>query len=144
MRHISRCFLSIYSILLILLTSCSDGTQKDSISESLTNNLSLNEKLKFLIIYSEEESLLDAKRQVARTIGCTQSSINRILNGEMLPSPLMQNEVDNVFRAVLHKNSLRSLDKSLNFWQRNIAFWHSPDTTDIYLTTINPLYEEIP
>lgn len=124
--------------------SCSDGKQKDSISESLSNNVSLNEKLKFLIIYSDEKDIPNATRQVARTIGCTKSSINRVLDGEMLPSPLMQNEVDNVFRAALKKKSLKSLDKTLNFWQRNFAFWHSPDTTDIYTSTINPLYEEIP
>lgn len=66
------------------------------------------------------------------------------MNGEMLPTPLMQNEIDNVFRAALKKQGLKSLDKTLNFWERNIFFWHTPDTIDVYLTTINPLYEEIP
>ena len=81
---------------------------------------------------------------MARAIGCTKSSVNRVLKGEVQPSPLMQNEVDNVFRASLRKESLKSLDKTLNFWERNIAFWHSPDTIDVYITTINPLYEEMP
>lgn len=128
----------------MLLLSCSDDTQKNALSDSLSSSLSFNEKLKFLIIYSDEGSIPDATRQVARTIGCTKSSISRILNGEMYPTPLMQNEVNNIFMASLKKNSLKSLDKTLNFWERNIAFWHSPDTTDIYLNTINPLYEEIP
>ena len=128
----------------MLLLSCSDEKQKDVISDSLSSNLSYNEKLKFLIIYSDENTIEDATRQVARTIGCTKASINRILNGEMLPSALMQNEINNVFREILKKRSLKSLDKTLNFWERNIAFWHTPDTTDLYITTINPLYEEMP
>lgn len=135
-------------ILLILSSiflSCSDRLkEKGSISDSLSASLSFNDKLNFLIVYSDEKSIPDATRQVARAIGCTKSSINRVQNGEMLPSKLMQNEVDNVFRESLKKKSLKSLDKTLNFWERNIFFWHSPDTTDIYLTTINPLYEEIP
>lgn len=128
----------------MIFFSCSEDKQKDNISESLSSNLSLNEKIKFLIIYSDEKDLFDAERQVARTIGCTKSSINRILNGEMQPTPLMQVEVENVFRGALKKKSLKSMDKSLNFWKRYIAFWHTPDTTDVYLNTINPLYEEIP
>lgn len=135
--------LLIFSLSMILL-SCSDSKEKVAISDSLSSSLSFNEKLKFLIIYSDEQSISDATRQVARTIGCTKSSISRVLNGETQPSPLMQIEVDNIFRAVLKKDDLKSLDKTLNFWQRNIMFWYSPDTTDIYLNTINPLYEDIP
>lgn len=136
-------------VLLLLLSaiflSCGDKKKdKADISDSLSRSLSFNDKLNFLIIYSEEKSLPDAIRQVARTIGCTKSSIIRVQSGEMLPSQLMQNEVDNVFRDALRKKSLKSLDKTLNFWERNLFFWHSPDTTDVYLTTINPLYEEIP
>lgn len=127
-----------------LFLSCSEEKQKDAISDSLSSSLSFNDKLKFLIVYSDEESISDAKRQVARTIGCTKASISRVLNGEMRPSPLMQNEIDNVFRASLKKKSLKSLDKTLNFLERNFMFWHTPDTVDVYLTTINPLYEEIP
>ena len=128
----------------MLLLSCSDGSEKKSISDSLSNSLSFNEKLRFLIVYSDETSIPSATRQVARTLGCTKSSISRVLNGEMQPTPLMQMEVDNAFRAALKKKSLKKLDRTLNFWQRNIAFWYNPDTTDIYLNTINPLYEEIP
>lgn len=135
--------LSLYAISVLLL-SCSDEMQKDAVSDSLSSSLSFNDKLKYLIVYSDEESLPDATREVSRTIGCTKSSINRVLSGEMRPTPLMQNEIDNVFRASLKKKSLKSLDKTLNFWERNIAFWHTPDTVDVYLTTINPLYEEIP
>lgn len=142
MRKIHR-LLILFSISFLFL-SCSDGKEKDAIFDSISSCLSCNEKLKFLIVYSDESSLQDATRQVARAIGCTKSSVNRVLKGEVQPSPLMQNEVDNVFRASLRKESLKSLDKTLNFWERNIAFWHSPDTIDVYITTINPLYEEMP
>lgn len=128
----------------IIFLSCSDDKEKDTLSESLSSSLSFNEKIKFLIVYSDEESIPDATRQIARTIGCTKSSINRVMNGETRPSPVMQNEIDNIFRAALKKKNLKSLDKTLNSWQRNFAFWHTADTVDVYLTTINPIYEEIP
>lgn len=132
-------------VFLALFTlSCSNMKEKEGLRDSLSCNLGLKDKLTYLIIYSEESHTSDATRQVARCIGCTKSTIDRILNGEMQPTPLMQNEVDIVFRSALKKKNLKDLDKSLNFWQRNIAFWYSPDTIDNYSHTINPLFEEIP
>ena len=128
----------------ILFTSCNNNHEKDAICNSLTSNLNINEKLRLLILYSDEADIQNATRQVARTIGCTKSSVLRIIDGETLPSMLMQTEVDNVFRETLRKKSLKSLDKTLTFWDRNILLWHKPDTTDLYTTTINPLYEVIP
>lgn len=126
------------------MASCHEDTSKNDVLESLSTNISYKEKIQFLLVHSNESSLPDATRQVSRTIGCTKSTLDRVLSGEMYPTPLMQNEIDNVFRASLKNKSLKSLDKTLNFWQRNVAFWHTPDTTDLYSGTINPLYEEIP
>lgn len=141
MKRITSIFIIFISLLIL---SCSNKKDKETLSEALSYNLSLNDKLTYLIIYSDKSDTQDATRQVARCIGCTKSTINRILNGEMQPTPLMQNEVDIVFRYALKKKNLKQIDKSLNFWQRNVAFWYSPDTTDNYSRTINPLFEEIP
>ena len=129
----------------IILCACNSASQEiDEIKTSLVSSTSTIDKINFLIIYSGDNDIDNAKRKVARSIGCTKSSINRVLNSEVIPSPLMQSELNNVYFGALNNKSLKSMDKTLNFWHKYLIFWHTPDTTDIYTATVNPLFEEIP